>query len=208
MKRRSTSSDGPGARLRRQRVAAEAARLLAGQGGDPLQARAQAARRLGIGDPASLPGRAEILEALEAHRRLFGGSDPGRLRRLREAALAAMDHFAAFDPRLAGPVLDGSAGPGDAVQLHLHADDPDAVARLLADRGAPAHQAGRRLRLASGEATDVPCWELLADGLPFELWVLPAGAARQGPRDPLGDGPLPRAGRAALERLLADGHGA
>lgn len=203
MKRRSTSSDAPAAQLRRQRVAAEAARLLAGEGGDPLHARQRAARRLGISDPASLPGRAEILEALDAHRRLFGGSDAGRLRRLREAALEAMAFFAAFDPRLAGPVLDGSAGPGDAVQLHLHADDPDAVARLLADRAAPARQASRRLQLADGQLASVPCWELVADGLPFELWVLPAQAARHAPRDPLGEGALPRAGRAAVERLLA-----
>ena len=47
--------------------------------------------------------------------------------------------------------------------------------------------------------------ELLADGLPFELWVLPAQSARQAPRDPLGEGPMPRAGRAALQRLLDDG---
>ena len=203
MKRRSISSDGAAAG-RRQRVAAEAARLLAGEGGDPLAARQRAARRLGIDDPASLPGRAEILAALEAHRRLFGGDDAGRLRRLREAALEAMAFFAGFEPRLVGPALDGSAGPGDAVQLHLHADDPDAVARLLADRGAPARQASRRLRLADGQPSSVPCWELVADGLAFELWVLPAQAARQGPRDPLGDGPLPRANRATVARLLAD----
>lgn len=202
MKRPSTSSDGA-AGIRRQRVAAEAARLLAGEGGDPLAARQRAARRLGIDDPASLPGRAEILEALAAHRRLFGGDDAGLLRRKREATLEAMAFFAAFEPRLAGAVFDGSAGPGDAVQLHLHADDPDAVARLLADRDAPAHQSSRRLRLADGQPASVPCWELVADGLPFELWVLPAQAARQGPRDPLGEGALPRANRAAVERLLA-----
>lgn len=204
MKRRSTSSDR-GPRLARQRVAAEAARLLALHGGDPAEARRKAAQRLGVRDPASLPGREDILEALYAHQRLFGGAGSDRLMRLRRAALEAMDFFVAFDPRLAGPVLDGSAGADDPVQLHLHADDPDAVARLLADRGAPAGQSTRRLRLAGGETTTLPCWELLADGLPFELWVLPAQAARQPPRDPLGDGPMPRAGRAALQRLLDGG---
>ena len=203
MKRRSTSSDGPGARLRRERVAAEAARWLAERGGDPLEARQRAARVLGVQDPASLPARGEIIEALAAHRRLFGGADTAHLERLREAALAAMAHFAAFDPRLAGPVLDATAVAGDPVQLHLHTDEPELVARLLAERGAPAREGSRTLRLADGRSTRLPCWELLADGLPFELWVLPAAAARQGPRDPLGDGPLPRANRAAVERLLA-----
>lgn len=184
-------------------MAAEAARLLATHGGDLLEARRKAAQRLGVHEPAALPGREDILEALQAHQRLFGGDgSAGQLARLRRAALEAMDFFAGFDPRLAGPVLDGSAGANDPVQLHLHTDDPDAVARLLADRGAPADQSSRRLRLAGGETATVPCWELLADGLPFELWVLPAQAARQAPRDPLGDGPMPRAGRSAVQRLL------
>ncbi|WP_295362830.1 hypothetical protein, partial [Arenimonas sp.] len=186
MKRRSTSSDPRGPRLARQRVAAEAARLLALRGGDLSEARRKAAAKLGVRDPASLPGREDILEALHAHQRLFGGAGTDRLARLRRAALEAMEFFSAFDPRLAGPVLDGSAGTDDPVQLHLHADDPDAVARLLADRGAPAGQSTRRLRLAGGETATLPCWELLADGLPFELWVLPAQAARHPPRDPLG----------------------
>lgn len=205
MKRRSTSSDARGPRLARQRVAAEAARLLATHGGDLLEARRKAAQQLGVRDPAALPGREDILEALHAHQRLFGGGGADHLARLRRAALEAMDFFAAFDPRLAGPVLDGSARASDPVQLHLHADDPDAVARLLADRGAAADQSTRRLRLAGGETASVPCWELLADGLPFELWVLPSQSARQAPRDPLGEGPMPRAGRAALQRLLDDG---
>ena len=204
MKRRSTSSDPAVAQARRQRVAAETARLLAQGGGDMATARRKAAERLGLRDPAFLPDADQIREALQAHHRLFspGHLDPGRLRRQREAALAAMDHFAGFEPRLAGPVLDGSAGPDDAVVLHLHAEDPDAVARLLADRGAPARQQRRRIHLAGAGATDVPCWELVADDQAFELWGLPPSAARQAPRDPLGGGALPRASLAAVARLL------
>ena len=204
MKRRSTSSDPAAAGARRQRVAAEAARLLAQGGGDMATARRKAAERLGLRDPAFLPGADEIREALQAHHRLFtpGHLDPDRLRRQREAALAAMDHCSEFEPRLTGAVLDGRAGPGDAVVLHLHAEDPDAVAHLLADRGAPAHQQRRRVHLAAGGATEVPCWELVADGQAFELWVLPPSAARQAPRDPLGGGALPRASLAAVARLL------
>ena len=167
-------------------------------------ARRKAAERLGLRDPGSLPDAAEIREALQAHHRLFSPRhfDPGRLRRQREAALAAMDHFADFDPRLAGAVLDGSAGPGDAVVLHLHAEHADAVAQLLADRAAPARQRARRIQLAGGGPTDVPCWELIAGDQAFELWVLPPSAARLPPREPLGGGPLPRAARAAVARLL------
>lgn len=210
MKRRSTSSDPVAAQARRRQVAAEAARLLAAGGRDIASARRKAAERLGVREPAFLPDSDEIREALLAHRRLFapGQLDAGTLARQREAALAAMAHFSDFEPRLAGPVLDGSAGADDAIVLHLHADDPDDVARRLADRGAPARQQHRRLVMANGKRADLPCWELVADGQAFELWVLPASAARQAPRDPLGGGALPRASRTAVARLLgpdADG---
>lgn len=206
MKRRSTSSDAPGARQRRLRVAAEAARLLAQGGGDPVVARRKAAARLGFDDPASLPSGEEIREALASHRRLFGGGgDDALLARRREAALDAMAHFAAFDPRLVGAVLDGSADADATIELHLHADDPDAVARLLLDRGAPATQRPRRLLLARGAPADVPCWELRADGLPFALWVLPATSARQPPLDPLDGTPMRRADARAVRRLLDQG---
>lgn len=173
---------------------------------DIATARRRAAERLGARRPEDLPDAAQMHAELQAYRALFDPAslDPGRLRRQREAALEAMAFFSDFDPRLAGPVLDGSAGPADPVVLHLHADDPDAVARLLHERGAPARQRSRRLRLAPGEPSEVPCWELSAGDLPFELWVLPAGAARAAPRDPLGEGALPRAGTAALRRLLDD----
>lgn len=206
MKRRSTSSDPRGARLR-ARVAAEAARLVARDGLEIAAARREAAEALGARHATEMPDAAQIREELQRYRALFtpGALDPARLRRQREAALEAMAFFGAFEPRLAGPVLDGSAGPDDPVQLHLHADDPDAVARLLHDRGAPARQRSAALKLADGRWAQVPCWDIGAGGQAFELWVLPAAAARHAPRDALGEGALPRAGAAALRRLLEAG---
>ena len=114
MKRRSTSSDPAVAQARRQRVAAETARLLAQGGGDMATARRKAAERLGLRDPAFLPDADQIREALQAHHRLFspGHLDPGRLRRQREAALAALDQLAVFEPRLAQVASSDKAGFG------------------------------------------------------------------------------------------------
>ena len=96
-------------RERRHRLAHEAARLMA-EGGirDYHQAKLKAAQRLGIHDDASLPRNREIEEALREYQRLFQGeAQASSLRQRREAALRALEFFAAFDARLVGPVLDG-----------------------------------------------------------------------------------------------------
>lgn len=198
MKRPSTSSD-----RRREQVAREAARLLARGAADVASARREAARRLGVHEPAALPSGRHVREALREYRALFGGGlDDAALATRRRAALEAMAALAAFDPRLAGPVLDGSAAPEDPVCLHLHADDPDAVARHLADQRISARQGRARARLGGRVVDTIPCWRLEAGGIPFELWVLPATAAREAPRDIVDDEPIERVGPAALARLL------
>jgi hypothetical protein len=217
MKRRSTFSDrgrgapegerrrdlGAAAQLRLQ-VAQETARLMAsGLHAELEPARRKAAARLGVRDPSQLPDAGEILEALATHQRLYGRPQAASdLRRLRAAALEAMPFFAAFEPRLAGPVLAGTATTSTAVCLHLHPLHADEVARFLHDQRIPAQQATRRVRLGPGRAVDLPCWEFLADGVAFELLVLPPEALRQPPLDALDGTALPRAGIAALRRLV------
>ncbi|GAB2497224.1 hypothetical protein [Arenimonas alkanexedens] len=199
--------DDPRTRQRRQQLAQEAARLLAtGAHHDPAQALRKAASKLGIRDEASFPGGDEIREALQAHQRLFGGEAPSsRLQALREAAQEAMGFFAAFDPRLSGAALEGPVGAHTPVCLHLHADNPDDIARFLHDQRIPADQSTRRLRLAREQARPLPCWEFAAGGIAFELWVLPLSALRQPPLDALEDRPLRRASASALRQLIAGG---
>ncbi|WP_290885500.1 hypothetical protein [Arenimonas sp.] len=199
--------DDPRTRQRRQQLAQEAARLLAtGAQQDPARALRKAAERLGIRDESVFPGGDEIREALQAHQRLFGGDAPSSRRQaLREAALEAMAFFTAFDPRLAGAALEGLVDAHTPVCLHLHADDPDAVAHFLHDQRIPAAQGTRRLRLSRDQATPLPCWEFEAGGIAFELWVLPVAALRQAPLEPLEDRPMRRATASALRQLIATG---
>jgi hypothetical protein len=200
--------DGTGTRQARQRIAQEAARLLAEHGGDDLAwARRKAAARFGIREEAALPGSEEILAALRSHRELFGRPDAAAgssLRRLREAALEAMEFFAALEPRLVGAVLTGDIDGEAPVRLHLHADDPDAVEHRLLDRRIPARQKTRRLRLDDQRGSDVPAWAFEADGIAFELLQLPLSSLRQPPRDELDERPMQRASIAAVRRLLGD----
>jgi hypothetical protein len=195
----------PRTRQLRLRVAQEAARLLAEHGGDDVAwARRKAASKLGLRDETMLPGGEEILAALREHRGLFGGPAPGAgLRRRREAALVAMEFFAALEPRLVGATLVGDATDAP-VRLHLHADDPDAVARLLLERGVPARQDSRPVRLERDRREDLPAWSFEADGVAFELVQLPMTALRHPPRDLLDDRPLERGSIATVRRLLDD----
>ncbi len=192
------------ARERRQRLAHEAARLMA-EGGmrDFQQARLKAANRLGIHDEASLPRNVEIEEALREYHRLFSGPAHEReLQRRREAAVHALEFLQPFSPRLVGPVLEGTADANSPVQLHLHADDADAVQRFLDEQGVPADVRSRRLRLDRTRTHEAPTWLFSAEDLTFELVVLPYDALRQAPLSPVDDKPMRRASLVQLKALL------
>lgn len=193
-------------RERRRQVAHAAARLMA-EGGirDYHQAKLKAAQRLGIHDDASLPRNREIEDALREYQRLFLGQDQAdALRRRREAALPALAFFRAFAPRLVGPVLDGTADANAAIALHLHSDDPDAVPRWLEDHGIPAESRTRHLRLDRERGLDAPVWVFSAEGLGFDLTVLPESVLRQAPLSAVDEKPMRRASAAQLRALLAD----
>jgi hypothetical protein len=193
-------------RERRQRLAHEAARLMA-EGGirDFQQAKRKAAERLGIHDDASLPRNREIEEALREYQRLFlGERQVDELRRRREAALRALEFFHRFDPRLVGPVLDGTADTRTPVALQLYCDDADAVAHFLDEAGIPAEARSRRLRLDRLREGEFPLWLFSAEDLGFELTVLPAVALRQAPLSGVDGRPMPRASAAQLRQLLAE----
>ncbi|MFP5374186.1 MAG: hypothetical protein ACLGHW_04690 [Gammaproteobacteria bacterium] len=193
-------------RERRHRLATEAARLMA-EGGmrDYHQAKLKAAQRLGILDDASLPRNREIEAALREYQRLFQGEAVAdALRARRQAALQALEFFAAFRPRLVGPVLEGTADANAAVALQLFADDAEAVARFLDEHRIPAQARSRQLRLDRQRQADFPVWVFSAEGLTFDLTVLPEQALRQAPLSAIDEKPMRRASAAQLRALLAE----
>ena len=121
----------------RQVLAQEAARIIVNHGvRDYRLAKQKAAERLGVSARGALPGNPEIEAAVAEHLELFGGEDHAdRLRLLRMAALGAMELLADFSPRLVGPVLSGTADGNSAVNLHVFADSPEAVALELEQIG-------------------------------------------------------------------------
>ncbi|WP_426286579.1 hypothetical protein [Luteibacter sp. E-22] len=188
-------------------VAQEAARLMSEHGiRDFHHAKVKAAERLGIVDTQALPRNNEIEDALREHQRLFhADTQPQALRARREAAVEAMRFLRGFDARLVGAVLEGTADEHSAVCLHVFSDDPDAPGLFLREQGIPLETQTRRLRWSGGTTqSEHPVLLFGADGIPFDLTVLPMDALRQAPLDRVDERPMRRATAAMVQELLAE----
>ncbi len=188
----------------RQELAAEAARIMATEGQRSfLTAKQKAAARLGLAPNVSMPTNAEVSEALKAWHALYGGQGHlDNLTALRRTALDAMRLFSDFHPKLAGPVLEGTADNHSRVTLHLFADDPDAVLRFLLERNLPFQQESRRIRWHDGSQRDIEILVMEAGGHAVELMMMIGRDALQSPPSPVDGRPQQRIGPSELERLL------
>jgi len=192
----------------RQQLAVEAARILASGGQRNYRlAKDKAAARLGIdGRTGGLPSNSEIEAELKRHQALFGGSGHAEiLVRLRRAALAAMRFFEPFRPRLAGPVLEGTADRHSRIVLHLFCETADEVVTFLHRHAIGFAQERRRIRWHDGGHRDLELLVVEADGEVFELALMAGPAWRQPPPDPVDGGAQRRAGRAEVRRLIETG---
>jgi len=204
MKRRTRS-----ARHAQVSVAQEAARIMAQDGAASLQqARMKAAERLGVRNHKHLPELTAVQEALQDYQRLFFPAKHAvQLRALREKALEAMRALQRFEPRLAGAVLDGSAGPSSPIQIHVFADTPEEVAQALLEMHIPWEQQERTLRCGDGTPRAHPIFRFIAGGTAIELFLLPLQGLRSAPLDPSDGKPMRRVSLAGLQTLLAEDKG-
>jgi hypothetical protein len=169
-----------------------------------LIAKQKAAERLGV--PASarrLPDNREVEAALANYQRLFQGqAHASRLRRQREAALRAMEQLDIFHPRLAGPVLSGTATPHTPVSLHVNCDTAETMALWLHERGIPFKLGVRRLRVGDAEYVDLPCYSFDIDEVSLEILVFVGKQERLQPRSPVNGKPMQRVAAGELRVLL------
>lgn len=189
----------------RQRIAMEAARLMAEQGiSDYYAAKRKAAHQLGAPDTQNMPRNEEVEQELGAYQRLFQAElQPRRLRALREAALQAMRLLDPFQPRLVGSVLSGTAHAHSDVNLHLFTDVPEEVGVFLFEREIPCETHARQLRRGQDEAPErVPVYRFVAGDVVIDLTVLPVGGLRQAPRSPVDGRPMRRLALSGLLCLL------
>ena len=188
----------------RRQVAHEAARLMVESGiRDYHLAKRKAAGRLGMADSRDLPRNDEIEREREAYQRLFGDEEHTRhVTALREVALEAMRLLEPFDPRLVGPVLNGTADRHSEVCLHLFSDPPEAVAMFLLDRRIAFDQGEARVRFQANGHERLPAFRFLAGDAQVELVVFSARARRRAPLSPVDGRPMRRAKFAEVTALV------
>lgn len=190
---------------KRVRIATEAARIMAEEGVRDFQmAKRKALARLDINERHNLPTNQEIDEALSQRLFLFHGSSlTQNVRRLREIAFEAMTFLAAFDPRLAGPVLSGKVTEVSEIQLHLRADTPEQVALFLQEHRVPYRLGERRMKFGGDRYRDVSTYEFTADGASVALYVFDPRMSRETPLSPVDGKPIQRSNIKRVGALLA-----
>jgi len=173
-------SRGPASR----EVIALAARFRAEDAGlSCRQALRRAAERLGCElNESQLSVDCERLEQETRQYQLLFRPEQGRaLDWLRREALSAMAFLDAFEPRLVGSVLSGTADQGATVTLHVFADTPEEIMLHLMHYQVPFDESERRYRYRSGKAERVPVFSFEANGVPFDVVVFPIQGQRESP---------------------------
>jgi hypothetical protein len=195
------TNNGDRARLM---VAQEAARIIVNQGiRDYGLAKKKAAERLGLRGRGSLPGNAEIEQAVSEHLQLFAGdSHTDLLQTMRQAALSAMKMLSSFTPRLVGPVLNGTADANSAVNLHVFADSAESVAHALDQNGLNYKPYERRLKSRRDRAETYAGFEFHHGEASVQATVFPVDGIRQAPISPIDGKPMKRADEKAVRELL------
>lgn len=190
----------------RRALAQEAARVMAEHGvHDFLFAKRKAAERFGVVDGSVLPRNTEIEAALAEYQRLFDGEEHVEsLLAQRLVAIEAMRYLEDFQPRLVGPVLNGTATEHSDVQLHVFADTAENVAFRLMDSGVSYEIGEKRVKMNAGRQLQQPSVHFEIDAQPVVAVVFPVDGIRQAPVSPVDGKPMRRADLAEVEALVAD----
>lgn len=190
----------------RHALAQEAARIMSEQGiADFFLAKRKAAERLAIRDVSVLPRNTEIEAALSERHRLFHrDSHSQELDELRQVSLRVMRGLQAFQPRLVGPVLSGTASRYSEIDLHVFTDQAESVALRLLEDGIEYESGEKKLRYEPGRVVSYPSYRFVAENHAVEVVVFPVDGIRQAPSSPVDGKPTERADVTAVENLLAE----
>lgn len=168
---------------RRRAIASAAARLMAEHGiSDYGTAKRKAAKQLGAGDDDALPSNAEVETELRAYQMIFQGEEQNdRLRDMRQNGLEMMNFLEAFQPRMTGAVLDGTAGRYAAIELDLFADSSKDVEIFLLSHGISYSSSDIKQQNPLSAET---CLHIDWNDDRVDLKVFPQAAGRSNGREP------------------------
>lgn len=188
----------------RQSVAQEAARIMIDHGiSDFHAAKRKAADRLGLGQFGTLPSNVEVEAALIEHRRIYDDDHDASLELRRRLALEVMHEMEAFEPRLVGPLLAGTASPDAPANLHLFADSAEDISWFLTERAIDHRSFERRLRMRRDASSSFPGYRFAWQSMTVEATVFSYDGLRQAPLSPVDGKPMRRASIKKVRKLLA-----
>jgi hypothetical protein len=189
----------------RERLAQESARLMIEHGiVDYGLAKRKAAERLSVSTLGALPSNAQIEACVAERQRIFDGdSHADRLWELRNLALRVMRQLEHFEPRLAGPVLSGTATGASRVEVHLFAASAEDVCLVLEQHGYRLSHCAQRYRFGGGRLAQVPAYRFRTEGATVLTPVFPENGIREAPLSSIDRRPMARAALSEIEALLA-----
>ena len=193
-------------RQMRERLAQEAARIMLESGTRDFRlTKRKAAEHLMAHDTRQMPSNSEIEQALVTYQRLFrADTQPALLKSLRETAIKAMSFFKDYDPKLAGPVLDGTADTNTSVTLHVFSDSPEDIGLCLMDRQIPFQNHEKQYRLDAERYEIFPGYRFTAGDHKIEVIVFPVSRRIPTPLSTVTGRPMERANQKKVEELLLE----
>lgn len=189
----------------RLEIAQHAARLVAVDGvNDYLAAKRKAAIQLGKNPDRNLPTNFEVERALIDYQGLFQNDhQPALLNELRTKAVNAMRMLDDYQPKLAGPVLTGTATSNTEITLHVVSDEPEQIAFVLDEHAIPYRHSDKSIKIGKTEKKDLPAFQFIADKTKIVLVVFPERQKHFVPLSTITGKPMRRATTAEVEKLLS-----
>jgi hypothetical protein len=115
-----------------------------------------------------------------------------------------MQWLEAFQPRLVGSVLDGTANAHSRIALHVFADSTESLVFFFLEKDKPFDQQQRQIRWFDGAHRSVPVMVFELDGVDVEMTVFETLHLRQSPPSPIDGRPQRRASLADVQCLLQE----
>ena len=169
---------------------------------DYQKAKRKACERLHTAQRGSLPSNIEIESALQSFLRTYLPDHDRELWRLRWIALTVMHWLAQYSPYLTGPVLEGTAGAGTPISIHVSCDCLEEVLAALQQRGIEVKLEERRFRQNRHYAC-LPGLGFSCRGHDIEITVFSLRQRHQPPRCKTRNRSAQRINARALADLLA-----